>query len=117
MKRYSILRLFLFIVLMVFSYSFNRFQDAKQDAQLVKLGAGTCQAGLVNMAVKNNSTTKKIDVVIIRKESGGGLTTTSSTKYSGLPPGYKQPIGCGGSSNKDSLVVTYSVAAAIYESN
>ena len=66
------------------------------------------------MAIKNNSTTQKIDVVILKKETQAGLTSTSSTKYSGLPPGYKQPIGCGGTSTKDSVLIIYSVGAAMY---
>jgi len=97
-----------------FCFSFTKYQDAKKDVLLISLGGGACKGGLVNMAIKNNSTTKKIDVLIIRKETGGGMTSTSTTKYSGLPPGYKQPIGCGGSSLKDSLVIAYSVGTATY---
>jgi hypothetical protein len=95
-------------------FSFTNDQDAKKDVLLISLGGGACKAGLVNMAVKNNSTTKNIDVLIIKKEAGNGMTSTSTTKYSGLPPGYKQPVGCGGTSIKDSLVITYSVGAAMY---
>jgi hypothetical protein len=100
--------------LLFFCFSFTNYQDAKKDVLLISLGGGACKAGLVNMAIKNNSPTKNIDVLIIKKETGEGLTSTSTTKYSGLPPGYKQPIGCGGSSLKDSLVITYSVGAATY---
>ena len=114
MKSYSFFRVFLCSTLVFFSFSFGNYQDAKKDAQLISLPGGACKAGLVNMAIKNNSTTQKIDVAIIRKETGNGLTSTSSTKYSGLPPGYKQPIGCGGTSTKDSVMIVYSVGAAMY---
>ena len=114
MKHVQFSRLLISSALLFFCFSFINYQDAKKDALLISLGAGECKAGLVKMAIKNNSTTKNIDVLIVKKETGDGLTTTSTTKYSGLPPGYKQPIGCGGLSIKDSLVVTYSVSAAVY---
>lgn len=114
MKLSSLGRVVCGIALVLFSFSFIHFQDANKDALLISLGAGTCKAGLLNMAIKNNSATKKIDVVIVKKETGGGITSTSTVKYSGLPPGYKQAIGCGGTSAKDSTVIIYSVGAARY---
>jgi hypothetical protein len=91
------------------------FQDARKDVGIISTGQGTCKGRLVQMAVKNNSLSKKINVVIVKKESSAGLTTTSSVKYSGLPPGYKQPLGCGGmAGNADSLVIVYTVGAAAY---
>lgn len=114
MKHLQFNRLLICTSLLFLSFSLTNYQDAKKDAQLISLGTGACKAGLVQMAIKNNSATKKIDVLIIKKEIGGGITTTSTTKYSGLPPGHKQPIGCGGSSTKDSLVVRYSIGAAVY---
>jgi hypothetical protein len=113
MKQLQFSRLLIYSALLLFCFSFTNYQDAKKDVLLISLGRGACSAGLVKMAVKNNSTTKKIDVLIIKKETGGGLTSTSTIKYSGLPPGYVHPIGCG-SSLKDSLGINYSVGAAMY---
>jgi hypothetical protein len=91
------------------------FQDARKDVGIISTGQGSCKGRLVQMVVKNNSLSKKINVVIVKKESSAGITTTSSVKYSGVPPGYKQPLGCGGmAGDADSLVVVYTVGAAAY---
>jgi hypothetical protein len=124
MKKIKFRIYLVWIVLTFLPYDFSEahsgaalflFQDARKDVGIVSTGQGTCKGRLVQMAVKNNSSSKKINVVIIRKESSAGLTTTSSVKYSGLPPGYKEPLGCGGvAGNADSLVIVYTVGAAVY---
>jgi hypothetical protein len=114
MKQLPIFRFCLGLFLLCCSMAFTNDQDAKKDVALIAFGTVGCKAGLVQMAVKNISATKKIDVLIIKKETGGGLTTTSTAKYSGLPPGYKQPLGCGGHADKDSLLVIYTISAAVY---
>jgi hypothetical protein len=124
MKNITLRICLLWIALIFLPHSFTKahsgigvslFQDARKDAGIISTGQGTCKGRLLQMAIKNNSSSKKINVLIIRKESSAGLTTTSSVKYSGLPPGYKQPLGCGGvAGNADSLVIVYTVGAAVY---
>jgi hypothetical protein len=89
-------------------------QDAKKDALIYSAGKGNCSGGMLQMNVKNSGT-QKINVTILKKETNSEFSTTSTIKLSGIPPGYKQAIGCGGKSGQgDSLVVTYIVAAASY---
>ena len=114
MKHLPFFRICLGVAMLCCLSAFINVQDAKTDATLISLGSVGCKDGLVQMAVKNVSLTKKINVLIIKKETGGGITTTSTTTYSGLPPGYKQPVGCGGHSEKDSVVIMYTIGAVVY---
>ena len=89
-------------------------QDAKKDALIYSTGKGNCNGAMLQMNIKNSGT-QKINVTILKKETNNEFSTTSTIKLSGIPPGYKQAIGCGGKSGLgDSLVVTYIVAAASY---
>ena len=123
MKKIKLNICLVWIALILLPYGFTQahsatgylFQDARKDVGIISTGPGICKGRLVQMAVKNNSPSKKINVVIVKRESSAGLTTTSSVKYSGLPPGYTQPLGCGGMSGyNDSLVIVYTVGAAAY---
>jgi hypothetical protein len=89
-------------------------KDAKKDTVIYSTVKGNCSGAMLQMGVKNNGT-QKINVTILKKETNNEFSTTSTIKLSGIPPGYKQVIGCGGKSGlADSLVVSYVVAAATY---
>jgi hypothetical protein len=91
-----------------------RFQDARKDVVLFSTGKGSCHGSMVQMGVRNSGT-KKVNVTILKKETNSEFSTTSTIKLSGIPPGYKQPIGCGGrAGTADSLVVVYTIGAASY---
>jgi hypothetical protein len=96
------------------SHAVRRFQDARKDVALFSTGKGSCKGTMVQMGVRNNGT-KKINVTIVKKETNSEFSTTSTIKLSGIPPGYKQAIGCGGrAGTADSLIVIYTVGAASY---
>ncbi|HZZ75527.1 MAG TPA: hypothetical protein VFE04_06335 [Puia sp.] len=91
-----------------------KFQDARKDVFFYSAGKGNCKGHMVQMGVRNGGT-KKINVTVVKKETNSEFSTTSTIKLSGIPPGYKQVIGCGGrAGSSDSLVVIYTVGAASY---
>jgi hypothetical protein len=91
------------------------FQDARKDVVFFSTGKGSCHGNMLQMGVRNSGT-KKLSVTIVKKETNSEFSTTSTIKLSGIPPGYKQAIGCGGRSGAaDSLVVIYTIGAASYD--
>jgi hypothetical protein len=110
-----------FIVIICFSFAFRNshirreFQDARKDVVFFTTGKGSCHGNMVQMSVRNSGT-KKLSVTIVKKETDSEFSTTSTIKLSGIPPGYKQAIGCGGHSGAaDSLVVIYTIGTASYD--
>ena len=107
--------LFCFLLAFRSSHSERGFQDARKDVVLYSTSKGSCQGNMVQMGVRNSGT-KKVNVTIVKKETNSEFSTTSTIKLSGIPPGYKQAIGCGGrAGTADSLIVIYTVGSASYE--